>query len=107
MQQHIRLLTLFSSMRCMRTKHQATTKVSTEFENVRVCRVQVTYEEATRSTAPRRRRGDCTNSWIAQSSRTKLSVNINILKTQYTTEGATSPSPAPSHSQRRRYIGRP
>lgn len=49
-------------MRSIRTKDHATTKVSMEFEKVCVWYTQVTYDEATRSTATRRCRGEWTSS---------------------------------------------
>ncbi len=68
--------TLLSRIRCIITKLHATSNVSIEFENVCVWYVHVTYELATSVTASFRRRGDCTSSWIAQSSSTKLNMNI-------------------------------
>jgi hypothetical protein len=100
--------TLSSTIRCMRTKLQITTSVSIEFENVWVWYVHVTYDDATNRTATLRCRGDGTNSWIAQSSNTKLRTNMRTLRLQKTTTGATSPScPFPIHIHRSNNIGRP
>jgi len=63
---------------CINTKHHSTTSVSTEFEKVCVWKVHVTYEDATNVTASLRFRGECTSSWIAQSSSTKHKVNMTI-----------------------------
>jgi len=107
-QQPQRLPTLFSTILWIKTRLQATASVSIEFEKVWVWYVQVTYDDATKSTATRRCRGDWTNSWSAQSSRTKLRTNINTRRVQNTAIGGISPSfPFPIHSHRRRSIGRP
>jgi hypothetical protein len=54
--------TLFSTIRWIKTRLQATARVSIEFENVCVWYVHVTYEDATSIIATRRWRGDCTSS---------------------------------------------
>lgn len=68
--------TLLSRMRWIMTMLHSTTNVSTALEKVCVWYVQVTYEEATRTMADVRRLGDGTSSCIAQSSSTKLKMNI-------------------------------
>ena len=72
------LLTLSLRMRCMRTKLHATTIVSMEFEKVCAWYVQVTYDDAIIMIAMRCCRLLDTNSWIAQSSSTKLRKNMRM-----------------------------
>lgn len=70
--------TLLSRILCIITRLHATTNVSIEFENMWVWYVHVTYDEATNITASLRCRGDWTSSCIAQSSSTKLKMNMRI-----------------------------
>ena len=101
-------LTLFSTIRWIKTKLQITSRVSIELENVCVWYVQVTYEEATNRTATLRCRGECMSSWRAQSSSTKLRTNINTRRVQNTATGGISPSPPFSnHTHFRSSMGRP
>lgn len=102
------LHTRFSTILWISTSAQATVKVSIELEKVWVWYVQVTYEDATSTTTTFRCLGDCINSYKAQSSITKLSVNINTLRVQKTKAGETSSLLSfPVKIQRRSSIGSP
>lgn len=101
------VLTFTCATRFIKTKLQVTTSVSIALENVWTCQVQVTYDEATSRMANRRCSRLSINSYNAQSSRTKLRVNISTRKVPNTTIGWTILYPNPSHRDLRISIGVP